>query len=90
MKSASEQANNSFPIEEIELTKLGKTAKCIEAKGKHIREAQRLSGEESDKLIFALIAVCTTIDGRKLTVEEVDEMHSADVFKLMAKFGSAF
>jgi len=90
MKSASEQENNSFPVEEIELVKLGKTAKCIEAKGKHIREAQRLSGEDADKLMFAMIAVCTTIDGKKVMLEEIDEMHSADVFKLMTKFGSAF
>jgi hypothetical protein len=88
-KSPAEQKNNSFPVKEITLPS-GKIASVIEAKGKHIREAQRQSGEESDKIIFALIAVCTTIDGKKLVVEDIDDMNSKDVFALMGEFGSAF
>jgi hypothetical protein len=86
---AQEKANTPAKTKRIELPS-GKIAECIEAKGKHILEAQRQSSEDGNKLIFALIAVCTKIDGKQIVMEDIEELPSADCFKLMAEFGSAF
>jgi hypothetical protein len=64
----------------------GKTAVIGEFKGMHIREAQRVSGGEQDKFLFALIAATTQIDGKPVVMEEMDEMDGKDVLALMGDF----
>lgn len=86
---AQEKANTHAKSKTIQLPS-GAIAECIDSKGKHIIEAQKQSSEDPNKLIFALIAVCTKIDGKQLVMEDVEELSSADCFKLMAEFGSAF
>jgi hypothetical protein len=64
----------------------GKVAEIQDFKGKHIREAQRISDGETDKFIFAMISVCGTIDGKPIIMEDLDEMDGKDVLALMGEF----
>ena len=68
----------------------GKTAAISEFKGKHIREASRIADGDSSKLIFAMIAITTTIDNEPVLMEELDEMDGQDVLALMGEFGGNF
>lgn len=73
----------------IEL-KDGKIAVIGEFKGKHISAAQRLVGDDKEKMILALIATCVTIDGKPILIEDLDEMPGSDVLKLMGEFSENF
>lgn len=59
-------------------------------KGKHIRKAQAISGGDSDKVIYSLIAQLVSIDGANILMEDLDEMDGRDVLKLMEHFGQNF
>lgn len=65
----------------------GKVAVIAPFKGKHVREAQRIADGDTSKIMFAMIAVTTTIDGLPVVVEDLDEMDGQDVLKLMGEFG---
>ncbi len=58
--------------------------------GRDIREAQKIADGDSSKLVFAIIAVTTEVDGAPITAEELDEMNGLDVMELMKGFGSSF
>jgi hypothetical protein len=59
--------------------------------GRHIREAQRIIGDNKEDMMFGLIAVLFKIDGQDVIYEEVlDDMDGADVLALMAKVGENF
>lgn len=66
----------------------GKTAEVKDFKGKHIREAQKVAGTETEKYLFALIAATTTIDEKSIVMEDLDDMEGFDVLELMKAFGS--
>jgi hypothetical protein len=68
----------------------GKVAEVLDFKGKHIRQATEIADGNSGKMIFALIALVTTIDGRGITMEEIDEMPGRDVLKLQTMFSVNF
>ncbi len=68
----------------------GAVAIVGEFKGKHVREAQRIAGGESDKFLFALIAITGRIDDKELNMEDLDEMDGADVLTLMNEFSGNF
>jgi len=68
----------------------GRKAVISAFKGKHIREATRLADGESDKLVFALIAITTKIDGKPVLLEDMDEMDGRDAMKLTAAFSVNF
>lgn len=74
-------------IRELELPS-GKKAKIIEAKGKHVVEAQRLMNGNSDMMLPALITVCTSIDGVRPTIEEVLELKYMDYLFLLGEFNT--
>lgn len=76
-------------ITEFELSD-GKTARCINAKGKHVMKAQRLMGGDAEKMLPSLISVCTEIDGKMITLEELEEMPAGDFMTLMGHFAPAF
>ena len=59
-------------------------------KGKHIRRAQAVSGGDSDKIIYSIIAQLTEIDGAGIVMEDLDELDGRDVLALMAHFGESF
>lgn len=68
----------------------GKTAVINPFKGKHVREAQKIADNDTSKMLFAMIAVTTTIDGKAIVMEDLDEMDGKDVLTLMKEFGSFF
>lgn len=68
----------------------GKIAEVGAFKGKHIREAQRISDGEQDKFLFALISLTSTIDGNPILTEDLDDMDGADVLALMGEFSGNF
>jgi tryptophanase len=74
----------------VKLSGTNRTAVIREFLGKDIREAQKIADGDSSKIMFAIIAVTTTIDGQPVTMEEVDEMNGYDVMDLMGAFGSNF
>lgn len=65
----------------------GRIAELKEFKGKHIREAQRIAEGDSERIMFAIIAMLVTIDGKPVVMEDMDDMPGGDVLKLMAEFG---
>lgn len=68
----------------------GKVAVVSDFKGKHIRQATEQADGNAGKMIFALIAITTTIDGKKIVMEDLDEMPGRDVLKLQAMFSVNF
>lgn len=76
-------------VKEIELSE-GKIATVSAFKGRHIVEAQKVIGKESEKMMLALIAQCVTIDGNPVLLEELEDMDGADVLVLMGEFGGNF
>lgn len=93
-KKAADRSSNVLGVKSAQLKTVdlpsGKQAHYVDAKGKHVREAQRLMDGDPDKMMFALISVCTAIDGRRLAIEDLDEMSAGDCMALMGVFGSAF
>lgn len=68
----------------------GKKAVIGDFKGKHIREAQRIAGGNTDMITFALISLTTTIDDQPVLAEDLDEMEGRDVMALMGEFSENF
>lgn len=68
----------------------GKKAVIRSFKGRDIRNAQKIAGDDTSMVIFAIIAQTVTIDGQTVTAEEVDEMDGMDVFDLLSAFGAGF
>lgn len=83
--AANEKANTPPKTRSIELPS-GAKAEVIAAKGKHVVEAQRLMGGNPDLMLTALITVCSTFDGKRLTIEEVMEMEYMDYLTLLGEF----
>jgi hypothetical protein len=55
-------------------------------KGRHISQAQKIVGSDTEKYLFALIAITTLFDGKAVTMEEVEDMDGWDCLKLMGIF----
>jgi hypothetical protein len=70
---------------EIELPS-GKKAVIADFKGKHIQQASEMAGDNPSRVIFAMIAICVTIDGEPIVMEDLDEMPGRDVLKLQKEF----
>lgn len=68
----------------------GKKFSKIPFKGKHIIAAQRLMDGDPDKYLFAITAVCGLVDGKKITIEELEEMDGRDVMEMIADFKDLF
>jgi len=68
----------------------GVVAKCIIAKGKHVIKAQRLMDGDAEKMFPALISVCTSVNDKMVTMEELEEMSAGDYMKLMEHFSTVF
>lgn len=71
---------------EVTLPSGAKASILIKAKGKHVMLAHRMSNNEGGvRFIFAMIAVKAIIDGRALTIEQIEEeVCDLDVLELMA------
>lgn len=73
---------------EVLTLKSGKVAEITPGKGKHVRAAQRLvSGNPDESAYFpALMSQIVTIDGKPITMEDVDELPMGDYMQLMTYF----
>jgi hypothetical protein len=63
----------------------GKKATILPGKGKHAIEAQKVSGENSEKYLPALMAQLVTIDGKGLVMEDFLEMELPDYMVVMTE-----
>jgi hypothetical protein len=99
MKTGEQNESQATPMEEIKepfkgsqeaVLPSGKVAVVSDFKGKHIRQATEMADGNAGKMIFALIAITTTIDGKKIVLEDIDEMPGRDVLKLQAMFSVNF
>jgi hypothetical protein len=70
----------------IELSDGRKATIVTEPKGSHQRKAQKMMGDDTSLFLFALISLCIEIDGKPITMEELDEMPMKDTIKLQAEF----
>ena len=68
----------------------GKTATINKSKGKHIREAQKLSSDDSSLYMNALMSQLIEYDGRFLVMEEYDEMDGEDYMELLKNVSDVF
>lgn len=75
---------------EVSLPGTGRKAVVSGFLGKHVMEAQKIAGTESEKVLFAMIAQVTTIDDKPVLMEELLEMDGFDVLALMGAFGANF
>lgn len=89
MATPNEQKNKSEKPKIIELPS-GLKAERSKFKGKHVKEAIRAADGDQSLVMFAMIAASTLIDGKKLTVEQIEEMDGMDVLALMADFNGLF
>lgn len=68
----------------------GLVCEKTEFKGKHVRQAQRLVDGDQTKAQFAIISLACLVDGKKITIEELDEMDGLDVMTMIAEFEALF
>lgn len=68
----------------------GKIATIYKGKGKHVREAQRLMGDDSSLYLNALMSMLVQIDGKPILMEEFDDLDMEDYTELMAIVGGNF
>lgn len=82
-------AVNSTVIKEILLSD-GRKAVINAFKGKHVFEAMKESGTDSNKYLQVLISKVVTIDGKNIVEEDMDEMPGPDALKIIGEFSSNF
>ena len=65
----------------------GRVAAIRKGKGRDLLQAARMAGGAGDgmKLTMAIIAMLTTIDGRAMVIEDVEDLDLIDVMKLMGE-----
>lgn len=73
---------------EIELTlSTGASCKVVALKGRDMVQAQRVADGDQAKVMFALTAIATTIDGKQIVVEDLEDMPLSDAVKIQQAFG---
>ena len=63
----------------------GKVCVMGEFKGKHTRQANTMIDGDMSLYTFALIHILCTIDGRKPTIEELDDYAGLDIIAMQGK-----
>lgn len=64
----------------------GKTATIREGKGKDSQLALRMCNGDSSKYLSALMSVLCEIEGKKIVMEDIEELPLKDYNSLMAEF----
>jgi hypothetical protein len=80
----------SQPNKKFTLPESGLEVEKIPFKGKHVRQAQRLTDGDMSKAQFAIISVACLVDGKPITIEELDELPGVDVMAMIAEFEGLF
>ena len=68
----------------------GKTATIFKSKGFNIRQAQKLSGDDTSLYMNALMAQLVQIDGNFLVMEDYDQMDGTDYMAIRAAVSENF
>lgn len=68
----------------------GRIAVITDFKGKHVLQAQKESNGEEDTFLATLIAKTTTIDGKPIVKEDLEEMDGFDFLIIMGEFSAGF
>lgn len=89
MESPKQAEKKSMPKQKFTLPSGLKVEETV-FKGKHVREAQRLMDGDQSKYAFAIICVACIVEGKKITMEEMDEMDGKDILMLLEKFSPLF
>lgn len=65
----------------------GRAAVIRPGKGRDVKRAFQMAGPDGGNtgVLFGMIAVKVTLDGRPLTIEDVDDLLDADVFVLLGE-----
>jgi hypothetical protein len=64
----------------------GATATIEPGKGRHVRQAQKMSEGDNSMYLNCMMAQLVTVNGARLVPEDFDEMPAGDYFELLAKF----
>lgn len=85
-------AQTSLPVGVLRIIELpsGKVATIFKGKGKHVRQAQNLMGDDSSLYLNALMSLLVHVDDKPLLMEDFDEMDMDDYTELMAVVGGNF
>jgi hypothetical protein len=74
----------------LTLPKSGKSVTILEGKGRHARLATRMCDGDMSMYMNALMSMLVEIDGKKLSMEEFDDLDIKDYNFLMTEIGSSF
>jgi len=69
---------------ELALT-TGRTAIIELGKGRHVRQAQKMSEGDTSAYMNCLMSLLVTIDGQRLVPEDFDELPANDYVELLSK-----
>lgn len=64
----------------------GRVATIKPGKGKHAQEALKVSGGNGDKYMSALMAQLVEIDGKRIVMEDLEELDLKDFLALQTAF----
>lgn len=67
----------------------GRTAVIKKGKGKHAQNALKVAGGDGEKYITALMAQLVEIDGKRVVMEDLEEMDMKDFMAIQAEFAEA-
>jgi hypothetical protein len=84
---ALDAAIEALPGVETFVLPSGVKVNMMPGKGRDLLAAQRVAGEDTHQVMYALAAVLCTFDGMRKVMEDVLEMPLGDVMKLMTKIG---
>lgn len=79
-------ASENEVSKELELSD-GRKAKVLKTLGKHVMQAHAQVGKNAEeKLLPTMIAMRTVIDGKKIVIEDLENMPAKDYLMLMGEF----
>jgi hypothetical protein len=81
-------ANEQPAIIDTIILPSGVQAVFYRRKGRALIDAQRAAGDDSSRLMFALMAQVVEIDGKSVLMEDIEDMDLMDVLKLQEAMGS--
>jgi uncharacterized membrane protein len=78
--------DRSIPNEISVQLSTGIIAEVVKGKGKTARQAQMIAGKDQSKVMGAMTALCTKVDGQSIAFEDLEEMLLEDYLKIQGAF----
>ena len=79
--------DNGSIVKQVKLPKCGKLAVIRSLKAKATTEIRRFMGGDADKYEVAVVTTAATLDGNKMTIEEIEELPLKDFQLLLSMCG---